>query len=197
MVGSCTVLMDELQKNGITGFRSVDEVLEYYKSIDFEKSCTYAKYKEQLLQERAALPDEVQQSSERLEKVKADTYASLGRILDELKEKRQKLSFGDLSFFIRLRNYLRRFFLDYKIRRFESMIEPAVAVACESYHTDLNYRTIRLSRLTSDFENAVLEVCAPATRELDRHQFVISGLKPYIYGAIGELKVANTLRRLP
>ena len=103
MVGSYAVLMDELQKNGITGFRTLDELLEYFKQIDFEKSCAYAKHKEQLLRDMVALPDEVQQSTERIEKVKSDTYSSLARTLDELKEKRQELSHGDLPFIIRLR----------------------------------------------------------------------------------------------
>ena len=197
MVGSYTVLMDELQKNGITGFRSVDVLLDYYKQIDFEKSCVFAKHKEDLLRERVTLPDEIQQSAERVEKVKADTYAYFGQTLEELKEKRQELSKGDLPFFIRLRNSIKRFFLDFKIKKFESTIESTVAIACESYHADLNHKVNRLNHLTADFDNAVSEICAPAIREFDRHKSVISGLKPYIYGAIGELKVANTLRRLP
>ncbi len=197
MVGSYTVLMDELQKNGLTGFRSVDELLEYYKSIDFEKSSAYAKHKEQLLRETDTLPGEIEQSTELLEKVKSDTYASLAHTLDELQEKRKGLSVDDSPFLFRLRNYIKRIFLDRKIRSFESKIESTVAVACESYHADLNYKTNRLNRLTTNFENAVLEASTPVIREFNRHKSVISGLKPYVYGAIGELKVANTLRRLP
>jgi hypothetical protein len=197
MVGSYTVLMDKLQKNGITGFRSVDELLEYYKQIDFEKSCVYAKHKELLLRERVTLPDEIQQSAERVEKVKADTYAYFGQTLEALKEKRQELSQSDVPFFIRLLNSVKRIFLDLKIKKFESTIDSDVAIACEGYHADLNQKVNRLSRLTTDFDNAVSQSCAPVIREFDRHKSVILGLKPYIYGAIGELKVANTLRRLP
>lgn len=197
MVGSYTVLMDELQKNGITGIRSVDELLEYYKQIDFEKSCAYAKHKEQLLREREALPDEIQQSAERIEKVKADTYAYLEQILDALKERRKELGRDDLSFLVRLLNSVKRIFLDYKIKKFTSTIDSSIAIACEHYHADLNQKVNRLSRLTIDFDNAVSQSCAPVIREFDRHKLVISGLKPYIYGAIGELKVANTLKRLP
>ncbi len=132
-----------------------------------------------------------------LEKVKSDTYASLGHTLDELQEKRKGLNVNDSPFLFRLRNYIKRIFLDRKIRRFESKIESTVAIACESYHTDLNYKINRLNWLTTNFENAVLEASTPAIREFDRHKSVISGLKPYVYGAIGELKVANILRRLP
>lgn len=197
MVGSFTVLMNELCKNGISGFKSVDELLAYYKQIDFEKSCAFAKHKEQLLRERAALPDEVQLSIERIEKVKADTYASLGRTLEELKEARQALSLDHLPFLIRFRNSIKRFFLDVKIKKFESAMETTVAIACESYHADLNQKVNRLNRLKADFDSAVSESFTPVIREFDRHKLVISGLKPYIYGAIGELKVANILKRLP
>lgn len=197
MVGSYTVLMDELHKNGISGLRSVDEVLEYYKSVGFEKSCAYARHKEQLISEKANLPAEIAQSAAVVEKVKADTYASLGRTLDELKGRHEALSIEDTPFLFRIRNFIRRFYLDYKIKKFSSQVESTVAIACESYYNELSSKTARLNRLTADFDGAVSESSAVDVREYDRHQSVITGLRPYIYGAIGELKVAETLRRLP
>jgi hypothetical protein len=197
MVGSYTVLMDELHKNGVTGLRSVDEVLEYYKSIDFEKSCAYARHKEQLIREKASLPADIEQNSATVEKVKQDTYTSLGRTLDELKQRRDALSIEDTPFLFRVRNYIKRFFLDYRIKKFASQIDFTVAIACESYYAELNSKMARLNRLTTDFDSLVSESSDSVVREFDRHKAVITGLKPYIYGAIGELKVAETLRRLP
>jgi hypothetical protein len=197
MVGSYTVLMDELQKNEITGLRSTDEVLEYYKSIDFEKSCVYAKHKEQLIKERLALPVEIDESAAAVEKVRSDTQASLDRTLDELKEKREILLAENNSILLRIQNYVKRLVLDYRIKRFASKIDSTLAIACESYYADLNYKVNRLNRLNNDFDNAILESCASVIREFDRHHSVISSLRPYVYGAIGELKVANILRCLP
>lgn len=94
-------------------------------------------------------------------------------------------------------NYCKVYWLKKKIRiqeqTLESRIHQSVHQVMELYKKNED----RHHYITSNFQDAVIKNCSEELLTLERIKALIDEVNPFIYGAIGEQKVAKELERLP
>jgi hypothetical protein len=196
-VGSLTAVLNEIRRNDIDDFSSIEQIISFQSRIDQRRGRIIEKVKDKLLEEKENLPGQIFRSCQNLEKVRQDMIAGLLYEEKDLEQRYLSLLGQGASFFGKVRNWFKGQVLRKRIQNFKDQYDSRLAEGVGVYEEDLSGKEARFFQLTNEFELAIENSARPELYELNRRKAVLEGLKSQIFGAIGELKVEQVLKNIP
>ncbi|RYZ20761.1 MAG: hypothetical protein EOO16_15540 [Chitinophagaceae bacterium] len=197
-IGSLTTIKSHLQKNNIPGFKSLRDIIDFQSNYAALRQELISHHEKLIEQEKARLNLELPQLEEAIEKQRLQ---SKQKLTDELNELKQQLCSSEsktpANFIQQLRKGFRQRDFKRKIKRKEDDFDLEMAIAIGELADDYRFKCNRYQFISSQVDAAVRQSAQHHLSELERKKATIDELNPYIYGALGEHKVAKTLESLP
>lgn len=194
-IGALTQLLDELKRDGIGDFRTLDDIRSFQNGYNNSLDRIRAKYGEILKQEVVELESRHTRISSELDRRIA---ARKTLLKDELEELKRSLARNEN------RNVLMRSFFFFRKKRLtkrktflENFFKNEVEKPFRKGFTKLDSLRAEIEDRKNNFDNLVERYSASDIEEQQRILSVLKKHKPLIYGAEGEERVARELAQLP
>lgn len=196
-VGSLSTVMSHLYQHNITEFQSLDGVINFQKRFPSERRQIILDQEHLLEKEKIALSVEIPELENFIETSKIETEKVLTLEIERLKHELLNISSPAPNNFLTIFYTVKKFFLKTNIFSKEFGFKYKVSSSIRQSNNLLAWKKNRLQYLDLCFSDAVNENCIASLNDLDRKKSVINEISNFIYGAIGEQKVANVLEKLP
>lgn len=198
MNGSEKELLKRLKKHRIKEFQNIDGIVAFQNCYQAIRNNIIADHEKSLDQEKKQLHAEISQLEYKISALEQQEARRLREKIEKLKQQvlmlqelRPQTSWKKLINSLKLWFYKQQF--SYLEGNFDSLIVKAVR---NPIRASLKLKK-RQQFLTLHFEKAVLKSSRKALAQLDHKKSVIDKLSTLIYGALGEVKVEQTLQALP
>lgn len=196
-IGSLNTIQSHLIENNLDEFNSLDELINFEKNYYFTKEQVILNHKLSIQKEKKALEDEIHQLSETISKMKYKFNEQLKKRLDKLYSKVDTLFLPNSNIIIILKDIWINLITWLKI-----WFTPLV------FYFEINFSTYRLNKLLSkkiirynfinaDFDEALKQSSFNELNELEKKRTLLQEINKSVYGAFGEQKVENVLKKLP
>lgn len=196
-IGSLTALKLHLKENNIHDFSSLKEVINFQKSYAIIRQQLISKHENLIEQEKNMLSLELPNLEIAIETQRQQSVKRFTIEIDKLKQQLNISSNNASTNFIqKLAIGLRQFYYKIKIKRKEHNFDIEVKMSINKLVEDYQVKSNRYQFITLDFSEAVKQSAQYQLSELDRKKTTIDNLNSFIYGALGEQKVAKTLETL-
>jgi hypothetical protein len=197
-VGCISAIMQQLHRQGIKEFRTLDEVVLFLKTYPEKRVQIFHESEVMIEKEKSTLDFDIKQLDYLIEMARKEfedhlriSIASLGEQIRELRVWNKKY------FFQYIYSDYKELYLKYLMRRRTSKV---VSETPDSIKHNISLRDLKVKRyhyILHNFNDAVRERGLVSLRELERRKMAMDQLKTFIYGAYGELDVVNRLKALP
>ncbi|RRJ89021.1 nuclease-related domain-containing protein [Flavobacterium macacae] len=196
-IGSLTALKSHLEKNGVHDFKSLKEVIDFQKSYANSRQHLIRQHESLIREEKNSLDRELPELELAIEIQRQQATEKLKAEIDLLKEQLavSKSSTGT-NLFKKLASVVSDWRRTVEIKRKEHNFDTEVDRALGGLVEDFQLKSNRSRFIASDFEEAARQSVKNPLSELDRKNEIIKEGSNYIYGALGEQKVAKTLEAL-
>lgn len=197
IIGSLASIKSHLERNNIYDFKSLKEVIVFQSSYETSRKQLISYHENLIDEEKNLLTLELKSLEEEIEKKRLNTEQILKEEIESLK---QQLNFSisktSINIFqkickkIKQWNYTR--IIIKKEKEFDNSVKRIIRCLIDNYHEKNN----RFEFISSNFGEAVNQSVHYSLSELERKKNIIDNLNSFIYGALGEQKVVNTLENL-
>lgn len=194
-IGALTQLIDDLEREGIGAFRTMDEIRSFRNNCENSSDRIREEYREILRQELVDLEAEYKQIALKLDR-KIEARETM--LKDELRELKRILAGNEK------RNMLMRFFFFFRKKRLtkrkavlENSFENEVERPFRKGFAKIDSLRAEIEDRKNDTEKWVERYSASDIEEQGRNLAVFRQHKYLFYGAEGEERVARALSKLP
>ena len=195
-IGSLTAIKSHLRDNSVNDFNSVNELIAFQKSYSQTQKKIISEHSILIKDESDALKAEIPELGKRIEISKGEAEQKLQLELDQLKGQLNNMHLMQLNILEKLTGYFRKLRVAGKIRNIENNFDSRVANSIRQYEDELTKKSGRYDYIISNFSRAVDESSSLQLNELERKKRIIDEINTLIYGAVGEQKVSNELKKL-
>lgn len=196
-IGSLTTLKSHLDNSNIHDFKSLKEIMDFQSSYAAIRQQLISHHEILIEQEKNILKTDLQQLDKVIETQRKQSEQSLTDEIDNLK---QQLNIStrnaSANLFWKLTNGLRQWHYKRKIKRKETNFDNEVRMSISTLVDDYQVKSNRYQFISTQVNEAVKESAQHPLSELERKKAKIDELNSFIYGALGEQKVAKTLEAL-
>lgn len=196
-IGSLTTLKKHLEENNIHDFKSLKEVINFQKSYSFLRQQLISDYKIFIENEKNMLNENLSILGET---IKNQRQQSELRFKSEIANLHQELNIltnnPSKDIFHQVISSLKKWNYKGKIRLREDNFENNVKESIAELVNDFQIKFNRYQFISSNFDEAINQSAQYDLSEMERKKRTIDNLNNYIYGALGEQKVAKTLEKL-
>ncbi len=188
--GAETDLFRNLSQRGIRRFSCIDDLFSFKKNYLIE----IEHFRERKVTE---VRDEIENLSKRIISLRTEyEQQRLERVEltnREIAELKAKLSISPKNLVAKVKGYFHKRRLSYLETHFDLIVEKPL----QELQSEIKDITERLSHLSSHQQDAIAKRSASFIADTERTASILTELSPLIYGAIGELKAIELLRKLP
>jgi hypothetical protein len=196
-IGSLTTLKSLLEDNNIHDFKSLKEVMDFQNSYTNFRQQLISHHETLIEQEKNRLNLELENLDTVIETKRQYTEEILTNEIDKLQTELDSLtSVIPTNYFQNLGNCLRQRRFKRKIKNKEQVFETVVRKSISDLTDNYQVKSSRYQFLNSNVDEAIKQSANHSLSELERKKTIIDGLNNFIYGALGEQKVVNTLENL-
>lgn len=195
-VGALKEIKSHLQRNGVTGFSSLNELIDFQKNYFGLRQQIISKNEILIAQEKDGLIREIAHMEEELRVKKESTEEILRKEIDFLNDQLQDLSPSSKNIIRNILNYFKKRSLKRKLQSSQLNFELNVHAKLVTLINPLEEKNGRHNFISSNFDVAVQRSAEFSLNDLQRKKKVISEVNNSIYGAIGENKVVKELENL-
>lgn len=196
-IGSLTALKSHLYNSNIYDFKSLKEVMDFQSSYPTIRQQLISHHEKLIEQEESTLKKDLQHLDKAIE---AQRLQVEQRLTDEIHNLKQQVNISrskaSTNLFLKLTNGLRQWNYKRKIKRKEYSFDSEVRMSISTLIDDYQIKSNRHQFISSEVNEAVRQSAQHPLSELERKKAKIDGLNSFIYGALGEQKVASTLKAL-
>jgi hypothetical protein len=196
-IGSLTTLKIHLGRNGIHDFKSVKEIIDFQNSYAFYRQRIISLHEELIEQEKGRLKSDLQELDQEIVIQKQELEQKLA---DETEKRNQQLnllaSIVPANFFQKITRSLRQWFCKLNFKQKEKRIGFESNRFIGKLQELRETKESRLNFIVSKFDDAVIQSSRIELSGIERKKSVVDSLSSFIYGALGEQKVVNTLEAL-
>lgn len=196
-IGALTAIKTHLLQNKVEGFNSVQDLLRFQKDYDTVREQLVSNQKTLLTEERNNLQAGILELQHEIEKVKQELQHKYNFEVEALRQQYNKLSEAEKTFIQEFTYSFKALFKLARITYIKLLSPTLISRAVKPKVNLMDEKHKRLQYLASHFEEAVTKSSGLALHELDRKKRVIDEVNSAIYGAIGEQKVVDELKKLP
>lgn len=195
-IGSLTAIISHLHRNDITEFNSINALLAFQNNYPCAREQIISSHAILIEQEKETLGNEIIQLEADTEESKLEYRQKLQTNLSRLQQQLDLAPDNHSNIFSTLYGYCKKYWLKSKIqgilRNFESKISNSVKESVAA----LTAKRERFQYINSFFHEAVNQSSLNEIAQLERKKKNIDEIKLFIFGAIGEEKVCNELKKL-
>lgn len=196
-IGSLTILKSHLDRNNIHDFKSLKDVIDFQNSFTTYRQQIISHHENLIEQEKNMLNMDLQQLETAIETQKLQSEKKLTDEIDKLKQQLNiSIAYTPTNIFNRLTKYLIQWNcrrkIKYKERNYDFEVQRSINKLVDIQQDKNN----RYQFIISRFSDAVKQSSQHPLSELERKKATIDELSSFIYGALGEQKVAKTLEAL-
>ena len=196
-IGSLTTLKSHLDRTNIHDFKSLKDVIDFQNSFTTYRQKIISHHENLIEQEKNMLHMDLQQLDTAIETQRLQSEKKLTDEIDKLKQQLNiSTTYTPTNVFKRLTKYLIQWNctrkIKYKERNYDSEVQRSINKLVDIQQDKNNRYQFIISR-SSD---AVKQSSQHPLSELERKKATIDELSSFIYGALGEQKVAKTLEAL-
>lgn len=197
-VGCLTTVKSHLDRNNITEFKSLNEVIAFKQSYAALRQCIISRSETAIEKEKCDLVSDNLQLRDSIKATKEAVENELLQEINYLKLRLQLLlSLTHENALQKIVNYFRIVFLKKKIQRHELVLPLRVFQSVHQLLETCQMNENRYNYISTKFQDAVIDNCAVDLSMLERKKNLIDAIVDSIYGAIGEQKVVKELQCLP
>ncbi len=194
-VGSLTTIKAHLLQNKLD-FNSLDELISFQNHYSTAREQLTSNQKLLLTEERNNLSAGILQLENEVTNDKTEIQQKLHAEVKELRQQFDALAESHKSFIQEFTYSFKALFILIKIKYKELTSHSNITSSVQPKVNMLDKKRTRYQYLVSNFEVAITESSGLALHELDQKKRVIDEINSFIYGAIGEQKVAKELETL-
>jgi hypothetical protein len=192
-IGCLTSIKSDLIKNNITEFTSVKDLISFLNNYSELRNQIILNHTLLIEDEKNNLTNEIPALEESLDLKKTQFKEKHQSKISSLEGEIKCTSTPFINqILVSIKNQLIKF----KILKERILLEINLFYYFKFEENVLIQKKKRLEYLTQNFDNAVCTSFKYEIDELDRKKTVIDNLKSFIYGAQGEQKVVNELKKL-
>jgi hypothetical protein len=188
--GAETDLFENLSQRGISRFSSIDDLFAFKKIYRHEIDDFRQKKVVEVKEEIEKLSKEVISLWDEYEHCHEERTESTNNEIAELESKLSLLSQNWVA-------KIKRRSLNKRLSHLKSHFDEIVDAPLRGIRDRIREATTQFDHLSANRQEVVEKRSAPFIAETERIISVLTELAPVIYGAIGELKAIEILRRLP
>ncbi|MBG7611549.1 NERD domain-containing protein [Polaribacter sp. BAL334] len=192
-IGCLREIKSDLIKNKITEFTSVKELIRFQNNYLEQRNQIILNHTLLIEQEKNNLSHEIPSLEESLDlkkkSIKQKHQSEISDLEDKIKHTRA-------TFINYILQSIKNQFINYNILKERILLEIKLSNSFKFEEKLLLQKKKRLVYLSENFEEAVCTSFKYEIDEIDRKKVVIDNLKKFIYGAQGEQKVVNELKKL-
>lgn len=197
MVGSLTTLKTDLKYNNINDFKSVKEIISFQNSFSTLRQQIVAQHIEIITQEKNILEKELLALDVVIQNQKQATKKVL---LDDIEKTRKQVhiftSSTSNNIFVILTKNVKVWLIKRRLRLQENNLNEKINKSISEPLKLKQEKNARLGFVKGEFQAAVDLSASTDLFEIERKKLVVDSLNSFIYGALGEQKVVNTLKKL-
>ena len=194
-IGALTQLLDELEREGIGAFRTLDDIRSFRNNCESSSDRIRAEYREILRQELVDLELQCRQISLKLDQKIAARETLLKEELEKLKENLARIA--NRNMLMRLFFFFRKQKLTKRKTLLENSFENEVERPFRKGFAKIDSLRAEIEDRRNNAENWVERYSASDIEEQKRILSVLRKHNSLFYGAEGEERVARELSRLP
>ena len=195
--GSLKKLFVHLKKSKINDFNSLDEIISFRKNYSNQRQEIISSHEFLIEEEKNSLSDEIEQLGQYIEDEKIDVKRQLLQKIDLLQNKLEITIISIPTNFLKKSfKAFKIFYLKYKIRKDQNSLTDNINYALRQSLKIFSQKTHRYEFINRHFIKAVEESAAVPLHEIDRKKSALDEVNSFIWGAIGEEKVVNELKKL-
>ncbi|HEY8929336.1 MAG TPA: NERD domain-containing protein [Mucilaginibacter sp.] len=195
-IGCLTTIKAHLHKNNIYEYHSINELIFFRKNYDTTRQKIISNHHFLIEHERNLLSAEVAQLDDSIRTRKNEVKQQQMLNIETLKYQMENLIVTDANVIQVFIGYAKRIELKLQIQFNELISNFRIERAIKRLIQDHHKKNIRYQFIVSNPEDAVLQSGSSELQELVRKKNVIDQIKHSIYGALGEQKVVNELKKL-
>lgn len=194
-VGALNEVKVRLNQQGIP-FESLDELLSFQRGYNEARQKILLDARTQLLQEKTNLGNEVRFYQAGIQNIQQREQEDLQARINNARKSHYTQSDSPTTILARISGRLRNAATLIHTTYLRVQSGAVLYLQLKPLKALLEAKRRRYNLLSKDFEKVVSNISGPELRKLDRKKSVIDQIAPFIYGAIGEEKVAKELERL-
>lgn len=179
-----------LRNRSIHRFNSVDEIIEYKRSYQNEIENVKAKIEDEINVEIMVLTTENSLLINQYNILKEEQILILSQKIERLTLLSASLT---SNIFSKIKNLFVQKRLNYLKSNFDRIVEKPI----KDYMSKIDENESLIYRLSHDQSTETERRSKPLVREVQRVISGLDNLSSFIYGAVGELRAINLLRKLP
>jgi hypothetical protein len=188
--GAETDLFRELSRRGIHRFASISDMVSFKRNYLSEIDDFRNKKADEI-------KNEIEELSEEIASLRAECEQQLAKQVeltnDEIEQITSKLSRASRNWLFKIKGH----FLKKRLSYLESHFDEVVNEPQKRLQDKIEELTAQFNYLSNHQQDVITQRTAPFKAETERIISVLTELAPVIYGAIGELKAIELLRKLP
>lgn len=195
-IGSLKQIKSHLRDHGVNDFKSVNELIQFQRTYSTTHQQIISNHSTIVEREKNILNEEVSQLKEAVHVREKEAENRLRFEIERLNDSLSKLSAPHSNLLKGFLNYIKKLFLRRQVQNAELNFKSKVQALIQPSVDNLSRKSTRFQYISSNFKDAVTQSSLSEIRELERRKAVVDEINPYIYGAIGEQKVAKELETL-
>lgn len=195
-VGSLTTIRTHLNQNKIDDFNSLNELISFQNNYKTSRQQIISNQKTLITEERNNLGEGILQLEDEIKNRKIEIQQKLQSKIENLRHQFDTLAEAEKSFVQEFTYSFKALFLFIEIKYRELSSNFFITSSVKPKVNILDKKRKRFQYLNSYFEDAVTESSRLALHDLDYKKRAIDEINSFIYGAIGEQKVAKELEQL-
>lgn len=195
-IGCLATIKAHLHEHNVNEYQSLNELINFQKNYVVTRQQIISNHQLLIERERNTLSVEIVQLNDHIEAKKIAVEQQLISTPENLKRQLDDLSADHVNIVKGFIDYKKKIWLKLKIWFNKGIFNFRVAYSIKHLVKDYNKKNTRYQFIISSPEDAVMQICSRQLGELDRKKSVIDQVNNSIYGALGEQKVVDTLRKL-
>lgn len=195
-VGSLTTIRAHLKQNKIDNFNSTKELISFQNNYAASRQQIISNQKTLITEERNRLGEGILHLENEIKNRKIEMQQKRQTEIKNLRQQFDTLAEAEKSYAQELTYGFIELVIAIKIKYKELFGYLIILYAVRPNIKILSKKRKRFQYLLSHFEDAVIESSRLALHDLDHKKRAIDEISSFIYGAIGEQKVAKELEQL-
>lgn len=195
-IGALSHVDSHLAKNNIDDFNSISELITFEKDYPFLKEQIISKHRLSVQKEKQDLEEEIQKLTDTILINKFELTNKLEQKLQTLNDDVERLLMPNSTFTTILKDLVLNIIVWIKIWSAPILTRVQLVNSTRKLNKLLQQKNIRYEFISKDFEEAVNNSSSIELQHLLKKRNIIKELNSFIYGAIGEQKVADELSKL-
>lgn len=194
-VGALDEVKGRLDQQGIP-FESLDELLSFQKGYDEARQNILLDARAHLQREKTNLGNEVRFYQAGIQNIQRREQEELQQRIDNARKPANPQPNPSTGFLTWISDRFSHAATSIQITYLRAQSGILLYLQLKPLRAFLEAKRRRYNLISKDFEKAVADISSADLRKLDRKKSVLDQIAPFIYGAIGEQKVAKELERL-